>query len=365
MRNFLSGGFKDNTSLEKGVLTGILRVSKESIFSGMNNLGVFTILSHKFSDKFGLTEEEVKKTLEDYKLSEKLEEVRHWYNGYIFGEKLIYNPWSIINYAANPLDGFQTYWANTSDNKIINGILTKNGEELKQELLYLIEGAGVEKLIEENIIFSDIDQLDSVLWSFLLFSGYLKQSNKRWNQSAGGYFYELKIPNQEIITIYQGIIRRWFERRMENDKQKVMTKALMSGDIKLFERLLKELVASVFSYHDFTKEPEKVYQAFIIGLFVWIENEYEIKSDREAGYGRADVIMIPRDKKRIGFVIEFKSVDEEDNETVEIAVEKALAQIEERKYDLELTSRGIEKIKKLAIVFQGKKVCVRENKQKF
>ncbi|KJJ84460.1 protein containing DUF1703 [Candidatus Omnitrophus magneticus] len=365
MRNFLSGGFKDNTSLEKGVLTGILRVSKESIFSGMNNLGVFTLLSHKFADKFGFTEKEVLELLKAFNLEHLLEDVRRWYNGYNFRGVTIYNPWSIVSYASTPEDGLQPYWGNTANSAIIHELMTRGGVELREELEKLIKGevlAGKE--IEENTIFSDIKDNDDLVWSFLLLSGYLTCEKTVYSEDTANFLCDLKVPNKEICSIYKGIIKKWFGARIETKKREIMLNALLKGDIKLFDRLLKELVASVFSYHDFTKEPEKVYQAFIIGLFVWLENEYEIKSDREAGYGKADVILIPRDKKNIGFVIEFKAMYEDDDETPESAVKSALTQIEERKYDLELISRGIKKIKKLAIVFQGKKVWVKENNKK-
>jgi hypothetical protein len=359
MRNFLSGGLKDNPHLEKGVLTGIIRVAKESIFSGLNNLGVFTVLSHRFADKFGLTEFEVEQMLKDYQAEDHYPALNEWYNGYVFGDTTIYNPWSIINYLSNPADGLKPYWVNTSDNAIIEQLLTRGGTELQSELESLINGESVEKPVEENIVFGEMEQRDDLLWSFLLFGGYLKyvgkrESNKRW-------LYQLQIPNREVSYVYDRLVEGWFEKRLERRKLEAMLQALRKGEVKNFERSFRELVLNIFSYHDFGLEAEKVYQAFTIGLLVWLGGQYEIKSNRESGYGRYDVMVIPRDLSSAGYVIEFKKVDAEENETAEIAVQKALAQIAEKNYAAELIARGAKTIKHLAIVFEGKQVWVRED----
>ncbi len=360
IRIFLGGGLKDTDQyLEKGVVTGIMRIAKESIFSDLNNLGVYTVLAEDFCDFFGFTEPEVKKMLEDFQVLDMIEQVQLWYNGYCFGGRVIYNPWSIINFLRSKGKEFNPYWINTSDNKIVDVLLTKRGLELKRELEQLVRGETIEKAIEENIILKDISTDEDSLWSFLLMGGYLKQTTKRRDATAGRIFYNLSVPNEEVKTTYTRIIRRYFSSKIENEKLEVMLQALIEGDILLFEKMLKLIVLAVFSYHDFGGEPEKVYHALVAGLLIWITNTHEVKSNRESGYGRYDIMIIPKDPAKIGYVIEFKSVDKEANETMENAQEAALAQIEAKKYEIELKERGITRIKKLAIAFLGKDVSVK------
>lgn len=358
MRNFLSGGLKDNMHLEKGVLTGIMRVAKESIFSGLNNLGVFTLLRNEFSDSFGLTEDETTQALNDFRLVQQQSEVKAWYDGYVFGDRVVYNPWSIINYLNSADKECRPYWVNTSDNAVIEQLLTRGGVELQADLESLINGEGIEKSIEDSIVFSEIAHSDDLLWSFLLFGGYLKYVGKRPLDTS--WLYRLQIPNAEVRHVYERLVRRWFETRFENNKTQMMLQAFTRGEVKEFERYFRDLVLNVFSYHDFGDESEKVYQAFTIGLLVWLGGQYEIKSNRESGYGRYDVMVIPRDLTRVGYVIEFKKVDAYENETPEIAVQKALLQIEEKKYTAELFARGIKTVKRLAVVFEGKQVWVKQ-----
>jgi len=358
MRNFLSGGLKDNVHLEKGVLTGIMRVAKESIFSGLNNLGVFTLLRREFSSCFGMTESEIQNALLDFDLMSQQDEVKAWYDGYVFGDQVIYNPWSIINYLNSADKECHPYWVNTSDNAVIEQLLTRGGAELQADLESLISGEGVEKSIEESIVFSEIEHSEDLLWSFLLFGGYLKYVGKRPLDTR--WLYRLQIPNSEVRHVYDRLVRRWFETRYENKKVQMMLLALTRGEVKEFERYFREMVLNIFSYHDFGGEAEKVYQAFTIGLLVWLGGQYEIKSNRESGYGRYDVMVIPHNLSRVGYVIEFKKVDAYENETPEIAIQKALLQIEEKKYAADLFARGLKTVKHLAIVFQGKQVWVKE-----
>jgi hypothetical protein len=367
MRNFLCGGLKDTDQyLEKSILTGILRIAKESIFSGLNNPGVYTLLSKEFDDKFGFTEEELETMLTDFQLLHRYDGIQEWYNGYRFGSRVIYNPWSIINFLGSEEKELKPYWINTSDNQVVDSLLSKGGKELKKELEQLIRGETIEKAIEENIVLKDVYTDEDLLWSFLLMGGYLKQTGKRRDAAAGKMVYNLSIPNLEVRTTYTRIIDRYFSTKIENEKLEIMLKALIEGDIKLFEKMLRKVIQAVFSYHDFGGEPEKVYHALVAGLLIWISNTHEIKSNRESGYGRYDIMIIPRPlpggtyNRQTGYVIEFKTVDKEDNETVETAVEAALAQIEEKKYETELIERGIENIKKLAVVFSGKDVYVKE-----
>jgi hypothetical protein len=364
MRNFLGGALKDTDQyLEKSIITGIMRIAKESIFSDLNNLGVYTLLSEEFDDKFGFTEKEVEILLSDYQLLDMYDQVQLWYNGYHFGEKIIYNPWSIINFLGSKGKKLKPYWINTSDNKIVESLLSRGGKELKEELELLIRGETIEKAIDENIILKDIAAHEDSMWSFLLMGGYLKQTSMRKDDVLEKTFYTLAIPNKEVRSTYTRIIQRFFTGKIENKKVQIMLKALIDGDINLFEKMLRKIVAAVFSYHDFSGEPEKVYHALVTGLLVWISNTHEIKSNRESGYGRYDIMILPHDPGQTGYVIEFKAVDLEDNETVPQAVEAALQQIEEKKYETELIERGIEKIKKLAVVFSGKEVYVKENKK--
>jgi len=360
MRNLLSGGLKDNSNLEKGVLTGILRVAKESIFSGLNNLDVYTLLSLSFSDKFGLTEDDVIRLLDDFGLQKHDEEVRDWYNGYQFGDRIIYNPWSIINYANKPLEGFKPYWLHTSDNAIVEKLLTHGGQELKEELESLIRGDSVEKPIEENIVFRQIERRDDFLWSFLLFGGYLKSLSSRQDENTEKLYCQLAIPNREVRKIYVEVIERWLAEKFADRKLQLMLNAFTTGDTPRFERLLREMVVQIFSCHNLGNESEKVYHAFIIGLLVWLGNRYEIKSDRESGYGRYDVMLIPRDPQAAGIIIEFKKVNTKRRETKDRALAKAFQQIEEKNYAAELEQRGIQQIRKLAVVFKGKQVWVKE-----
>jgi hypothetical protein len=360
MRNFLGGGLKDTDQyLEKSVITGIMRVARESIFSHLNNAGVYTLLAEEFDDKFGFTEPEIEALLKDFNLFHRYDQVQEWYNGYRFGEKIIYNPWSIINFLGSQKKTCKPYWINTSDNKTVEEMLSKGGKELKEELEQLVRGETIEKAIEEHIVLKDIETDEDLLWSFLLMGGYLKQTGNKRDEAANKMIYSLSVPNLEVRTTYSRIIHRYFSSKIENKKLTIMLNALIQGDVKLFEKMLRKVVAAVFSYHDFGGEPEKVYHALVAGLLIWITNTHEIKSNRESGYGRYDIMIIPKDSRQTGYVIEFKTVDKEDNETVDTAVQTALAQIEEKQYETELLERGIENIKKLAVVFNGKDVYVR------
>jgi hypothetical protein len=361
MRNFLSGGLKDTDQyLEKGIVTGIMRIARESIFSGLNNPGVYTLLSQKFSDHFGFTETEMKTMLEDFRVPGMVDRVQLWYNGYRFGNRIIYNPWSIINFLNSAEKELKPYWINTSDNRIVETLLTGGGNELKEELEQLIRGESIEKTIDENIVLKDISTDEDSLWSFLLMGGYLKQTARKMDPVSGQMNYTLSIPNNEVKYTYVKIVKRYFTGKIENKKLEIMLKALIEGDIKLFEKMLRMVVMAVFSYHDFGGEPEKVYHALVAGLLIWISNTHEIKSNRESGYGRYDIMIIPKDITKIGYVIEFKSVDKDDNETVDTALDAAMKQIETKKYETELVDRGIKHIKKLAIAFSGKEVFVKE-----
>ncbi|MDF2670734.1 MAG: Protein of unknown function (DUF1703)/Predicted AAA-ATPase [Paenibacillus sp.] len=359
MRNLLSGALKDNSSLEKGVLTGILRIAKESIFSGLNNLEVCTLLRRPYSTHFGLTDEEVEQMLRDSQVPLELEQVREWYNGYIFGESTIYNPWSIVNFCANWEEGLQPYWVNTSSNDLIRQLLTESGGETKKELERLVRGETIRKEIDDNIVFRDINRSSETLWSFLLFSGYLKVVSKERDLRLYG---EMKIPNREVAYLYEDIIRGWFQTSIHSEQQRVMLEALVSGDVETFEQIFRDFVTHTFSMFDPAgTEPEKVYHAFVLGLLVSLRDRYEVKSNRESGYGRYDVMLIPREvvdqgTARLGIILEFKKANR--GETLEQAVKAALKQIDDKHYVSELEERGVRDVLKLGIAFRGKELCV-------
>ncbi len=353
MRNFLSGGLKDNENLFRGVVTGILRVAKESVFSGLNNLGVYTLLSPTFSDSFGFTEAEVRTVLEDCGMSDLYDKISYWYNGYQFGKTVIYNPWSVANCLDNQGDP-RPYWVNTADSTLIDRLVTKGGSELREEIGCLLEGGTVTKPVYDSIVMKDLEKRDDLLWSFMLFSGYLKFTHK----SSRRNYYELEIPNEEVHIVYEEMIERWFAEKIGLNQLEEMLKALGYGDVNLFERLLREIVLQVMSYHDLSGSPEKVYHALVLGMLVWLSDKYEIRSNRESGYGRYDLMLKPKEPGRQGIVIEFKKVYE--NDTPEEVLDAALKQIEDKKYAAELEASGIKDILKLAVAFQGKELWVKQ-----
>lgn len=356
MRNFLSSGLKDNTHLFKGILTGILRVAKESVFSGLNNLGVYTLLVPRFSDSFGFTESEVRSLLQDYTMGDHYDRVSHWYNGYNFGNTVIYNPWSVLNYIDNQ-GRADTYWVNTGNPTIIESLLLNEKTGLREELGQLVEGNTIRKPVYDSIVMKDLQKRDDLLWGFLLFSGYLKCTGDAIRKN----YYELKAPNEEVRRIYEEIIQRWFTTQIGSTKVENLLKALTSGNVDEFGMILANMVETVVSFHD-TGEPapENFYHAFVLGLLVWLEGIYQVRSNRESGYGRYDVLLLPEDHSKQGIILEFKKIDTHQHETPEQALEKAMKQIEEKRYAAELEAAGIQNILKIAIAFRGKEVWVRE-----
>lgn len=346
---------KDNNYVKKALVTGILRVGKESIFSGLNNLEVDTILGYNFSDKFGFTLEEVDKLVQYFNATEDMKDIENWYNGYMFGEEIIYNPWSVLNYLSNRKDGFMPYWINSSANDLIKRLLLKGDHGIKIELEELIAGRSITKAIDENIVMGEVEDSNENLWSFLLLSGYLKTIKKE--TIRGKRVCELKIPNEEVHIFFENIVEKWFLESMTSEKYEELLRTLTTGDIKSFGALFKGFVISNVSYFDVSgKEPEKVYHAFVLGMLVSLSDNYEVKSNKESGYGRYDVMIIPKDKLKQGIIIEFKKINEFLNDTIEEATKEALQQIEDKKYEAELVERGITNIIKLAIVFKNKEV---------
>jgi hypothetical protein len=355
MRNLLSGGFKDNPHLYKGVLTGVLRVAKESIFSGLNNLGVYSILVEEFSDAFGFTDEEVHGLLSDYGISERYDETARWYDGYRFGGKVIYNPWSLVNYVNSKSKTPAPYWLNTGDTAFIDRLATRGGKEIREEIGRLLEGGVIERPVYETIVLRDLDLRDDLLWSLLLFCGYLKPM-------GGPVFrniYPLSIPNREVRLAYEEMVIRWFSEKIESNCLLDMLQALSGGDMDLFERLLRKIVEQVMSYHDFSGEPEKVYHALVLGMLIWMSGKYDIRSNRESGYGRYDILLKPKDRGGTGIIMEFKLVDKPDENAHEQVLTNALKQIEDRGYQTELTAGGVTDILKIAVAFRGKSLWVK------
>lgn len=360
MRNLLTGAFKDNTYLYKGVITGILRVSKESIFTGLNNVSVYSVLDNQFSDKFGFTENEVKQILRDFKVTTDYEQIKKWYNGYKFGKtKDIYNPWSILNYAQDYESGFKPFWVNTSSDELIKEQLKdQNANNTREQLYKLINHGTIEKRINENFIFTNLDTNSDLLWSLLLFSGYLTVDNKlSFNE------YTLKIPNFEINFVFKNIIIDWLSLDVKIRQSLLMetTKCLINNELVKFEKGFKEIIGDTFSYFDTNGEPENVYQSYLLGLLAIIGDDYIIKSNRESGEGRYDIMLIPHEKSRYGIVIEIKQIKREEKETddnfsgrINSKINEALAQIEKNRYYKELIDNKVTNIIKLPIVFAGK-----------
>lgn len=357
IRNFLSGGLKDNENLYKAVLTGILRIAKESIFSGLNNLNAYTILNTKYSEYFGFTEREVEEILTYYGIEAKMKDVKSWYNGYIFGEEVIYNPWSILKYIDNYKTSFQPYWVNTSSNDLVKKLLTKGGEKVKEELESLIKGENLVKTVNQDIVMHEIDNGTENVWSFMLFSGYLKTVSKEITE--GEFICNLAIPNLEVRYLYKQIILGWFKESITNDKFTFMLESLINGDIESFEDILSEFVYKSVSYFDTEEKNESFYHALVLGMLTGLGETYEVKSNRESGYGRYDVMVIPKDKSRLGIVMEFKKVNKRKKETLEIAIESALKQLKDKDYKEELLSRGIKNILQIGIAFDGKDLLIK------
>ncbi|MZK49901.1 AAA family ATPase [Clostridium beijerinckii] len=357
IRNLLTSALKDNPYVEKSLITGILRVVKESIFSGLNNLEVNTLLRKTFNDKFGFTKNEIRELLSYYKCEDDMQNIKKWYNGYIFGGEVIYNPWSVLNYLKNTREGFMPYWINSSSNDLIKRLLLKGDNNIKLELEELIEGNSINKKIDDSIVMAEVEDSNENIWSFLLMSGYLKAV--KTENIEGILNCELKIPNKEVLIFYRNLIEKWFKEALTNQKYELMLNTLITGNIKIFAGLFKEFVINNLSYFDISgKEPERVYHAFVLGMLVSLSNEYQVKSNKESGYGRYDVMIIPKDISKIGIIIEFKKIDYFLDDTIEEATKEALRQIEEKNYAQELFQKEVKNIIKLAIIFKGKEVRV-------
>ena len=350
-QTFYSSALKTNNSLKYGVLTGITRIIKEGIFSGLNNLKVDTILNKKYSEYFGLLESEVIEMLDYFGMKYKIEEVKEWYNGYLFGESEVYNPWSIVNYIDN--GEIKAYWANVSGNTLLENMLDHAGESVYDDLKRFTDGESIEKYISDGTTIKSLLSNDDEIWQLLLYSGYLTKA-KNQDKESDSNIYNLKIPNKEIRKYFGNMfLNRFFGTEV---KTNILIKALENGDIKKFEKTLGEIMINMLSHFDLDKEMEKIYQVFMIGLVGFLMGKYEIISNDESGYGRYDLAMIPIKSNEKAYLMEFKI--SKTKKGMEEKAEKALKQIDEKKYDTKLKARGIKNILKIGVAFYGKEVKV-------
>ena len=354
-QTFYSSALKTNNSLKYGILTGITRIIKEGIFSGLNNLYVNTILSKDYSEYFGLLESEVIEMLEYFDMKYKIEEVREWYNGYIFGESKVYNPWSIVNYVREK--EIKAYWANVSGNTLLENMFDHAGESVYDDLKRFTDGESIEKYISDGTTIKSLLNNDDEIWQLLLYSGYLTKDEKQKEIDVTSEYtdvYNLRIPNKEIRKYFGNMfLNRFFGTEV---KTSVLIKALENGDIKKFEKTLGEIMINMLSHFDLDKEMEKIYQVFMIGLVGFLMGKYEIISNDESGYGRYDLAMIPIKSNEKAYLMEFKI--SKTKKGMEERAQKALKQIDEKKYDTRLKARGIRNILKIGVAFYGKEVKV-------
>lgn len=365
-RSLFNATFKTNPWLERAIMTGITRVSKESIFSDLNNLKVVTTTSDEYATSFGFTEEEVFAALEECGLSEKKEQVKKWYDGFIFGKYGdIYNPWSILNFLDT--GKFNTYWANTSSNSLVGKLLREGNRDIKKQFEELLCGGSILTPLDEQIVYNQLEQNETSIWSLLLASGYLKVLRyDREELLEGGEEakYELTLTNYEVECMFKSMVRGWFTgvKADYND----FIKALLLGDRKAMNAYMNRVAFSIFSYFDTgsrpsQEEPERFYHGFVLGLVVDLQSRYVITSNRESGFGRYDVMMEPKNPQEDdAIILEFKVHDPEDEASLDDTVQSALRQIEEKQYAAQLMSRGIpkEKIRSYGFAFEGEKVLI-------
>lgn len=357
MRNFFSGAFKDNKNLSYGFLTGILRIAQESIFSGLNNLTVNSVMDEAYDRYFGFTNEEVSEMLDYYGVTEKESELQEWYDGYLFGNEEIYNPWSVINYISKGCVP-QAYWVNTGKNEILEDVLKVADEDVTEKLYSLILGDKVLTRIDQNVVYRSLTDNLANIYSLLLVAGYLKITTKEL-QADGSYLCQVSIPNKEIASVYKSevldhLMQIGAVSRTTADK---IAESLFLNDYAKLEKAIAEYMDKAISFYDTASE--SFYHGLVLGLISMMDNQYKIKSNRESGKGRFDISLMPRDNKHPGMIMELKwkkSLDE--NELALLAAE-AISQINSMEYDSEMKSEGIEKILKFGIAFSGKRVCIK------
>ena len=362
-RSFFNATFKSNLYLERAVITGITRVSKESIFSDLNNLKVITVESDEYSDTFGFSEEEVFLALDDFNLSDKKQIVKEWYDGFTFGsQRDIYNPWSIINFLENKK--IDTYWADTSSNSLINHLIKKSVPEIKELMELLLKRESIEVTFDDQIVFNQLDKSKNAIWSLLVASGYLKIDDIEYKGLLLKPWYHISITNLETVSMFANMFAGWFEN--PDARYNDFIKSLLNNDLKGMNYYMNKVALATFSYFDTGKnpsetlEPERFYHGFVLGLIVELSDRYEVKSNRESGFGRYDVMITPLDKSEKAIVLEFKVHENDEEKTLEETVSSALAQIDEKKYDTELINAGVKKenIRHYGFAFEGKKVLI-------
>ena len=358
IRSLFESALKTNPYLEKSVITGCLRISKESIFTGLNNLKVDSVLRTEYGDSFGFTESEVEEMLAYYNLQEELPEVKRWYDGYLFNDIEIYNPWSIINYVYDrdrKITKFALpYWSNTSSNSIIREMVGEADQKAKADLETLINGGTIEKPVHEDITYGDIHQSQDNLWNFLFFTGYLKKMSERKDESGESLYLSMAIPNTEIKTIYKNSISYWFEQRMKETDRSPLVRALETGDCEAAEDFINRQLADTISYYDYA---ENFYHGFMAGLLVNIGG-YLVRSNRERGNGRPDIVMTESKFRGRAMILELKISDT--IQGMEKKCEEALTQIEEQKYESSLEEDCFQPILKYAICFFKKRCMVKK-----
>ena len=367
-RSMFNAAFKTNPWMERAIMTGITRVSKESIFSDLNNLEVVTTTSDKYAVSFGFTEKEVFDALEEYGISQEKEQVKHWYDGFIFGEhKDIYNPWSILNFLDKK--SYKTYWANTSSNSLVGKLLREGNRRIKEKFEVLICGESIRSDIDEQIVYNQLDGSERSIWSLLLASGYLKVlSYEKYEDIPEGKQpqYELALTNLEVKLMFRNMIRNWFTEA-ETDYNDFI-RAMLEDDLDAMNEYMNRVALRTFSYFDTGnspsgEEPERFYHGFVLGLIVDLQNRYFITSNQESGFGRYDVVLEPKNScTDDAIILEFKVRNKRREASLEDTVQEALQQIEKKQYAERLTARGIPKehIRSYGFAFQGKTVLIGE-----
>ena len=353
-KTFYGVTFKDNSYLEKTVITGVSRVAKESIFSGANNFKVFTILDDEFSSDFGITAEEMEKVIEDFEIQEEKEEVKRWYDGYTIGNtEGIYNPWSILNYLTDRK--LIPYWVNTSSNDLIKLIL-KDSMTVKEKIERLLKDEAIEVTIDQETVILGIEKNEDNIWGLLVGTGYLKIV-ETVDITEGRY--QVKIPNFEIKALFQSIVRDWFRDKVIGNDLNSILKDLVTLNLKEFEKKFEILVRQMFSYMDVGENTaENFYHAFVLGMLVGLKDSYYVNSNRESGMGRYDIMLEPKDKNANSFVMEFKVLEDKEEKTIEDTIASAKKQIEEKRYEENLRERGFKNITKMVFAFKGKEVKI-------